>query len=300
MNLRSLDLNLLVILDALLDEAHVTRAAARLALSQPATSSALERCRHVFGDALLERAPGGRMRLTPKAQALREPLRRALAAVTDVVGQAPADLSQLRQTVRIVMADLPATAVAAQLYARLHASAPGIQTILLPWRSENEAMAALESGAADVAVCVAGATGTELRSTVVLREEYKVVMRAGHPATRRFDVENWLAWPHVLVSSRGQSDSALDRVLATHGRARTVGIVLPAFSMVAPLLLATDLVALLPGRCLRDPAARGLVAFDPPLPVAGFDLSMTWHARRDRDPGVRHVTAVLETLIRAL
>lgn len=300
MNLRSLDLNLLVILDALLDEAHVTRAAARLALSQPATSSALERCRHVFGDPLLERAPGGRMRLTPKAQALREPLRRALAAVTDVVGQAPADVSQLRQTVRIVMADLPATAIAAQLYARLHASAPGIQTVLLPWRSENEAMAALESGAADVAVCVAGATGAELRSTVVLHEEYKVVMRAGHPAARRFDLDSWLAWPHVLVSSRGQSDSALDRQLAAQGRARTVGIVLPAFSMVAPLLLATDLIALLPGRCLREPAARELIAFDPPLAVAGFDLSMTWHARRDRDPGVRHVTGVLETLIRAL
>jgi len=300
MNLRSLDLNLLVILDALLDEAHVTRAAARLALSQPATSSALERCRHVFNDPLLERAPGGRMRLTPRAQALREPLRVALAAVTDVVGQAPSDVSQLRQTVRIVMADLPATAIAAQLYARLHASAPGIQVIVLPWRSENEAMAALDSGAADIAVCVAGETGPDLRSTVVLREDYKVALRKGHPAAKKFNVDSWLAWPHVVVSSRGQSTSALDRMLAAQGRQRTVGLVLPAFAMVPPLLLATDLIALLPGRCLAGELSRGLSVFDPPLPVAGFDLSMTWHARRERDPGVRHVGEVLATLIGAL
>ena len=147
---------------------------------------------------------------------------------------------------------------------------------------------------------MAGAAGPDLRSTALLHEEYKVAMRAGHPAARRFDVESWLAWPHVLVSSRGQPDSTLDRLLAAQGRSRTVGIVLPAFSMVAPLLLATDLIALLPGRCLRDPAARELVAFDPPLSVAGFDLSMTWHARRDRDPGVRHVMDTLESLIRAL
>ncbi|AVR97673.1 LysR family transcriptional regulator [Pseudoduganella armeniaca] len=300
MNLRSLDLNLLVILDALLDEAHVTRAAQRLALSQPATSSALERCRHVFGDALLERAPGGRMRLTPKAQALREPLRRALAAVTEVVGREPDDVRQLRQAVRIVMADLPATAIAAPLYARLQESAPGIRPILQPWRSESEAMAALDSGASDIAVCVAGAAGPDIRSTVLLRENYKVALRAGHPAVEDFDLERWLAYPHVLVSSRGQQDSALDRLLAAQGRQRTVGIVLPAFSMVPALLAASDLIALLPGRCLRDAAAQALAVLEPPLAVPGFELAMCWHARRDRDPGVRHVMGLVEELVQAL
>ena len=74
MNLRAADLNLLVVLDALLDEAHVSRAAERVGLSQPAASSALERCRHLFGDPLLLRGRG-RMRLTAKAQALRQPAR---------------------------------------------------------------------------------------------------------------------------------------------------------------------------------------------------------------------------------
>jgi DNA-binding transcriptional LysR family regulator len=298
MNLRSLDLNLLVILDALLDEAHVTRAASRLALSQPATSSALERCRHLFGDRLLERGAGGRMRLTPKAQALREPLRRALAAVTDVVGQTPADLATLRQTVRIVMADLPAGLVAAPLYARLQATAPGLRPVLLPWRSQADALRMLENGTADIAVSVAGEPVPGVHGMPLLDETYVVAMRAGHPAARRFDLQRWLAHPHVVVSSRGESEGALDRALADRGLQRTVGIVVPAFSMVAPLLGESDLIAMVPSRALRG--AAGLAVFEPPLPVPGFSLAMSWHARRDRDPGVRHVTALLEELVRTL
>ncbi|QGZ38777.1 DNA-binding transcriptional LysR family regulator [Pseudoduganella flava] len=298
MNLRSLDLNLLVILDALLDEAHVTRAATRLALSQPATSSALERCRHLFGDRLLERGAGGRMRLTPKAQALREPLRRALAAVTDVVGPAQADLATLRQTVRIVMADLPAALVAAPLYAGLQATAPGIRPVLLPWRSEAEALRMLENDTADIAVSVAGEPVPGVHGMLLLDETYVVAMRAGHPAAAGFDLERWLAHPHVIVSSRGQSEGALDRALAAQGRQRTVGIVVPAFAMVVPLLRESDLIAMVPSRALRGVA--GLAVFAPPLAVPGFSLAMSWHARRDRDPGVRHVTALLEERVRAL
>lgn len=298
MNLRSLDLNLLVILDALLDEAHVTRAASRLALSQPATSSALERCRHLFGDRLLERGAGGRMRLTPKAQALREPLRRALAAVTDVVGPAQADLATLRQTVRIVMADLPAALVAAPLYARLQATAPGIRPVLLPWRSEADALRMLENDTADIAVSVAGEPVAGVHGMLLLDETYVVAMRAGHPAAADFDLERWLVYPHVVVSSRGQSEGALDRALAAQGRQRTVGIVVPAFALVAPLLHESDLIAMVPSRALHGTA--GLAVFAPPLPVPGFSLAMSWHARRDRDPGVRHVTALLEEHVRAL
>ena len=111
MNLRSIDLNLLVILDALLDEAHVSRAAARLNLSQPATSSALDRCRHLFGDPLLERGKGG-MRLTARAQALRDPLKNLLAGIAAVVDAPEDPLAAIRQTVRIITADHPGILIA--------------------------------------------------------------------------------------------------------------------------------------------------------------------------------------------
>ena len=113
MNLRSIDLNLLVVLDALLDEAHVSRAAARLNLSQPATSSALDRCRHLFGDPVLERGKGG-MQLTPKAEALRDPLKNLLVGIAAVVDAPEEQLSEIRQTVRITTADHPGILIASQ------------------------------------------------------------------------------------------------------------------------------------------------------------------------------------------
>ena len=110
MNLRGIDLNLLVVLDALLAEAHVSRAAERLGLSQPATSAALERCRHLFGDRLLERSAGG-MRLTARAEALREPLAAALAAVAATLQAEPPPLAELTAAVRELAASIRAHGV---------------------------------------------------------------------------------------------------------------------------------------------------------------------------------------------
>src|ERR1700756_5383646 len=102
MNLRSFDLNLLVVLDALLDEAHVSRAADRLSLSQPATSAALQRCRHLFGDELLQRGRGTMTR-TPKAEALRAPLKSLLTGVVELIDPTDVPLAEIRQTLRITI-----------------------------------------------------------------------------------------------------------------------------------------------------------------------------------------------------
>ena len=125
MNLRTLDLNLLVVLDALLDEAHVGRAADRLGLSQPAASAALQRCRHAFRDELLERGRGT-MRLTPKAETLRAPLKSLLAGVTELMDPPEIPLADICQTLRITAADYPALIVIAPLQQELQRTAPGV------------------------------------------------------------------------------------------------------------------------------------------------------------------------------
>ncbi|ERI13640.1 LysR family transcriptional regulator [Brucella intermedia] len=107
MNLRSIDLNLLVVLDALLDEAHVGRAANRVGLSQPAASAALQRCRELFGDELLERGRGT-MRRTVRAESLRAPLKSLLAGITELVDPSEPPLEEIRQSLRLSMADYPA------------------------------------------------------------------------------------------------------------------------------------------------------------------------------------------------
>lgn len=294
--LRSVDLNLLVVLDALLAEAHVTRAARRLGLSQPAASNALDRLRHLFGDPLLERGRGG-MRLTPAAQALRPRLREALAAVRAVLDAPAFDPATARRTVHLLMADAPAAALATVLYARLARTAPGVTLALLPWRGAADAVDRLVRGEADLVASVLPPLDAPLRRVPLLEERYRVAMRRDHPAAEGFDLDRWLAHPHVVVSGRGLTATPLDAVLATRGLSRRVGLVVPSFLMVPPLLLGSDLIAMLPGRCVpRDPALA-LVTHPPPLPVDGFRLDLAWHDRRDADPVVRHVAdAMVEAL----
>lgn len=298
MNLRSIDLNLLVILDTLLDEAHVSRAATRLGLSQPAASSALDRCRHLLEDRLLERAPGG-MRLTPKAEALRTPLREALATVSGLFAAEPTPLPEIRQTIRVGMADAPGAVVAPRLYAEVSRTAPGLDLIMLPWRGVPAALDGMTKGDIDLSVSVLPPPGASFRRRELFRENYVVVMRRDHPAAKDFDLDRWLDYPHVLVSWTGEASGDLDEALARLGRTRRIGIVVPSFMMAPPLLETSDLIAMLPRRTL--PADTDAFAVrPPPIQVEGFPLHIGWHVRRDQDVAVRHVADVLERLLTGL
>lgn len=293
-NLRSIDLNLLVVLDALLEEAHVSRAAVRLGLSQPAASSALDRLRHLFQDPLLERGRG-RMRLTPRAEALRAPLQEALASVATVLGAPRTDLATVRQTVRVVMADHPALALVAALHGRLSATAPGVSLVVLPWRGAPDAIAQLAAGEAELVASVLPPLEPCFRRVTLLDEHYLVAMRRGHPAAARFDFDQWLAHPHLIVSGRGETATPLDAVLAERGRSRRVGLVVPSFLMVPSLLMQSDLIAMLPSRCV--PADSALATFPPPVPIGGFRLELAWHARRDGNLVVRHVASEMAAVL---
>lgn len=295
MNLRSLDLNLLVILDALLDEAHVSRAAGRLGLSQPATSAALQRCRHLFRDDLLARGRGT-MYLTPKAEALRGPLKSLLAGVTTLVAPPEVALADIRQTVRITMADYPALLVIPPLQQQLQRSAPGIDLVIQPWIGGNAARAALMDGATDLAISFLPMVDDGLHREELFVEHYLVAMRAGHPAASRFDLETWLAYPHVLVSGRGDTRTPTDDELTKRGLVRRVGVVVPSFQMVPRLLLGSNMIASLPSRILAD--VVGLASFEPPIPVEGFPMHLAWHRRREKDVGLRHVADILGELLR--
>lgn len=289
MNLRGIDLNLLVVLDALLAEAHVSRAAERLGLSQPATSAALERCRHLFGDRLLERSAGG-MRLTARAEALREPLAAALAAVAATLQAEPPPLAELRRTVRIAMADAPGALLAPPLYAALRQSAPGLDLVIHPWRGAAAALEAMARGEVDLAISVLPPPGTSFRRRELFQETYVVAMRRDHPAAKRFDLDAWLSHPHLMVSSEGGRRGDLDEALERLGRARRVGMSVPSFLMARPMLLASDLIAMLPSRSFER---EGLAVFEPPIAIAGFPLHLGWHARHDKDPAVRHVAELI-------
>lgn len=294
MNLRTLDLNLLVVLDALLDEAHVTRAADRLCMSQSATSAALARCRSLFNDPLLERGRGT-MRLTPYAQTLRAPLKSLLGNVVELINPPSLPLNQIQQTLRITMADYPALFVIGPLMQTLQASAPGINLIIQAWAGAESAKTALLNGSTDIAVSVFPQVEEELYCKTLLEEEYVVAMREQHPAAANFDIDGWLAYPHIVVSGKGENTTPVDAALAQRGLSRRVGLVLPNFQMVPPLLASSDLMALLPSRVV--PLTQGITALPLPVPVAGFPLHIAWHQRRSQDIALQHVAEILGQLL---
>jgi DNA-binding transcriptional LysR family regulator len=266
-------------------------------MSQPATSSALERCRRLLDDPLLERV-GSTMRLTAKAEALRQPLAKIMADIGKLVAIDAPLLKDVRQTVHIVMADALATLLAPTLYAGVSGQAPGIELVLHPWGGGEQAIQQLARGTVDLAVSVLPETvGPEFHTEVVDTEGYKVVMRRDHPAALCFDLDRWLSWPHIIVSSGGSTRTPVDDALAALGHKRRIGMVVPSFLLVPAMIQRSDMIALLPTVALDDPAELGLVTFTPPLPLDGFTLSLAWHRRRSQDLAVQFVASSVRTLI---
>lgn len=297
MNLRSVDLNLLVVLDAILAEAHVSRAAQRLGLSQPAASAALDRCRHLFSDPLLRRQQHG-MQLTPRAVQLQPQIRQLLQQLQHILAAEQNDVASLQQDIRLICAELPPQQLLLPLYQLLNQHAPGVRLILLPWHGADQAREALLRGEADLALSVFAELSPAFYSQQILQEHYRLLLRHDHPLCTDYQLQHWLQYPHILVSGQGQSFSALDQQLLALGHHRKVALVVPGFLSVPELVANSDLLAFLPSRCI-PPQDRRFSSLPPLLPMAGFNLYLACHQRQAADPALQLVFRLLKQLFPA-
>lgn len=291
-NLRGVDLNLLTVLDTVLAERHVTRAAVRLGMSQPAVSNALERCRALFGDPLIERH-GRAMRLTARGEALQGPLAELIAKIGGLVRpQEDVPLARLRRTVRLMASDALVGLLAPALGAALRREAPGIVAVFRPWRSGADALEALRDGDAELVLGIAEPpAGRGIVSVDLGEQPMAVLMRHDHPAAAGFSLESWLAWPHIVVSAHGAVETGLDRELADRGLERQVGLVVPGFAPAIDTLARSDFLALLPSRFAE--LRRGIVACEPPLARAPLTVRLFRDRRRLGDPALDFVAGQL-------
>jgi DNA-binding transcriptional LysR family regulator len=278
-----MDLNLLVSLDVLLAECHVTRAASRLGLSQPAVSGQLRQLREAFGDALLVPGPKG-MTPTARAQALRAPLRELLAGVHGLIGaHRTFDPLSAQQVFRLAATDAIHSTVTVPLVVRLATLAPHCQ--LAMHRTDLQALPEqLASGELDLALLTPQTTPSMLRTRKLYDETFLSVLRRGHPAAKRkLDLDAFCALTHVLVSpSGGGFVGAVDEALQRLGRTRRVQISVNNFLLVPSLIESTDLIATVPARLARRWVGP-LVALPVPLEVPGFSIAMAWHVRAHAD-----------------
>jgi DNA-binding transcriptional LysR family regulator len=286
-NIRRVDLNLLVVLDALLDERNVTRAAARLGYTQSSVSSMLARLRDVFGDPLFVRAQRGLL-ATPCAEALAAPLKHLLADSQLLFARAAFDPRTAETTFTISSNDYMQHALLTPFIKVLRSEATQIRLAIAPLIIEGLGDA-LARGQIDLALTIPEFAPPDLPSRLLYRERYVVAVRAQHPLARlaTVTVERFCSYDHVLVSPTGGSfEGPTDRALARLRLRRKVRYSVQSFLLIPDILQTDDLIALVPARLLRANDKR-LAVLKSPIEVPGFDVIAVWHPRIDKDPAHR-------------
>ena len=299
-HLGTFNLNLLLALDALLSERSVTRASARIGITQSAASHALARLRKLTGDELLVRRRDG-MVPTLRAEAMRAPLRRALEDIRGTLAPPPAfDPRTARLRAFIGTSDYPELVLFPGVMARLGREAPGVELRVVALRDEPGSDLAL--GKLDVALMppLPSEEGTSMRRQQILEERFVCVARREHPLAKKkvLTLSRFAAASHALISPWGKEGGFVDDALARLGLQRRVTVALP-HAMVAPHIIASsDLLLTMPERVARVLAPPlDLVVLEPPpeLLLTGFTISMLWHERTQSDPARRWLRDVIVT-----
>jgi LysR family transcriptional regulator, mexEF-oprN operon transcriptional activator len=280
MNLRSIDLNLMVVLQALLAERSVTRAGTRLGLSQPATSAALARLRHMFRDPLLHRSRD-EMLLTKKAEQLVAPLRAALEAMALALDAGGSfDPAAMARVFRLSMADAPALLLLPQLSSAVSATSPSSRIEMRPLDRDRVAEW-MQGDEIDLAISVGLAPNRNLESETLFEDELVCIVRMGHPLLRR----KRISWPALadyawLDVSFARQVFRIEEAAAKHGIEIRIGAIVPHFLLVPPFVADSDHIGLIGRRPALHFADRlGVRVLPFPKPLRTVTYQMVWHKR---------------------
>jgi DNA-binding transcriptional LysR family regulator len=284
MDIRDIDLNLLVALEALLSERSVTRAAQRLSLSQPAMSAALARLRTLFNDPLLLRTARG-MLPTARGVELAAPVKQVLDEIGRIVRQAEAfDPARAEVTFTITASDYVEFTILPRLVDHVEARAPGCRLAVRPI-SFATLPDQFERGEVDLAVVSAANAPENTRLRPLYSERFVCAVRRGHPrAAKQITLDEFCALEHVLISPSGGAFVAqTDAALAALGRSRSVRLSIPHFLLIPEILARSDMMAVLPERLARAHFDR-LQIMEVPFELPPFTIAQVWHERTHRDP----------------
>jgi DNA-binding transcriptional LysR family regulator len=281
MKLSGIDLNILVALDALLSERNVTRAAARIGRSQPATSHALNRARELFRDPLLVRVGGG-LALTARARIVAPKIHRLLrelGAVLDVHKEFdPAAI----ECVTIGATDYVGFVLLPYVFATLQEVAPQV-SVRVRTVEGPDALEPLSSGVVDLAVGTFPQITAGLRTEDLFDDEF-VCLRRHRRGGGRPTVDQFARLGHVLVVSPSSGMGPVDYALAKRGRSRHIAAYVPHFLVAPSIVASTDLIVTT-GRRIAERVAPmlGLEIFECPVPLKPFTVRTVWHPRTEDD-----------------
>jgi LysR family transcriptional regulator, mexEF-oprN operon transcriptional activator len=284
-NLAGLDLNLLVVFDALMTEQSVTRAGVRVGLSQPATSNALARLRTLMADELFVRTATG-LRPTPRAIALAQQLRPALQQIQSaLLEKITFDPTTSDRVFAVGMSDYVEFTLLPKLIQTLQLIAPQV-SLQVRSGDRQKLLSLLDNGEIDLVCGVFPEKVPLHQEQILFQETYVCVCRQEHPNIGDYlSLKKYISVPHLLVSLKEDRVGRVDRLLATQNLKRHIALSTPHF-LVAPFILAqTDLITTLASRiALEFEKTQPLKLLPVPLDLKGFSVSMRWHKSTQDSP----------------
>ena len=294
MSLASLDLNLLLVLDTVLAERSVARAARRLHVTPSAVSNALARLRAALDDPLISRSGRGIVP-TPRAAALAPALARALRDLEQTVLGGEFDPATTERELTLAVADAGQVVKLPPIVAQLAVDMPRVSLRVVSIDTLFS-LGGLASTEVDVAIGV-GEKGPGVHVQPLYEERTVLVVRARHPRARRKLTRAGLAaLRHVDVHvAPGRGSKALAASYAALGVVRDVAIVVPTFAAAAAVVAATDYVASLPASFADLLGPRlGLRRVTTPLPPVAVTINLLWHERTHHDPAQRALRELIQ------
>lgn len=295
MSFLTLDLNLLRVFDAVMTEQNLTRAASRLAMTQPAVSNAVKRLRDALGDELLIRTAHG-VKPTARAESLWPAVRRALADLEEAVAPRSFELAKATATFRMAMADATAGLLLPPLVRLIENEAPGIDIRMVPLTT-REPRPMLLRGDIDLAIGffpgvvaqLQGATETPVRHERLYAGEYVCVMRKEHPlADKELTTDLYCDANHLLVSFSGRARGLVDDALVTLNRERRILLTVNQFFTAGKVVAASDLLMVIPHHLIEATGMSNQLIQKPlPFKLPDVHIDMLWHERDARSPGHR-------------
>jgi LysR family transcriptional regulator, mexEF-oprN operon transcriptional activator len=285
---RRLYLQLLAHFDALVTEKHVTRAAEKMGIGQPAMSGALSRLREMFNDPILVRTSAG-MEPTERALLLAQQINEAMRLIEDAIShEESVDLLEATGHYRILASEGIAHLLLPRLMRIVRSKAPNLQLSVSPGdiRVLNNI---LRDGEADLGIGFVRSPAENLYSTVIYHQRLVCIASIDHPTIRdSISLDELLAFPHVVWGGPPvpypTMEVLIDELLAERQTARKVGLRIPTFLLAPEIVAQTDMLAILPERVARPYAGKQLQVFQLPFNVGSIDICMYWHERKHRDP----------------
>lgn len=301
MRFHRLDLNLLLVLNALLEERNVSRAARKLNVGQPALSAALARLREHFDDPILVKS-GKAMLPTALAISLAAPVRELLEQAERVVHlRATFDPAASPRRFTVAASDYTTTVLMPQVIGLLAREAPLVQLSLREIRAGSGLEAqpvseALDRRQNDFAISPRGAHSERHSFEVLMEDGYRCIVRHDHPSVRgRLSAEQFCSLSHVVGEFDDGRVSWLESgALERAGLRRRIGPVVDRFAMLGEVIAVTDCVATVPSRLARVMAARlPIQVLDVPAPLPPLVELLHWKPVHDTDPAMQWMGGVM-------